>query len=141
TENNETIWTFLKKCFKRKKIYLGHDVMPWSGRAGSAYSQMEVADGRKLTTHRSCFVRFPLIEEKAGNTEARRSTEEGLREYLLVWTTTPWTLTSNVAAAVNPELDYVAVKAQLKSDDEPAIYYFAKENLNYKRLEKEYKEG
>jgi isoleucyl-tRNA synthetase len=38
TENNETIWTFLKKCFQRGKIYQGHDVMPWSGRGGSAYS-------------------------------------------------------------------------------------------------------
>ena len=53
TENNETIWTFLKKCHARGKIYRGHDVMPWSGRGGSAYSQMEVADGRRLTTHKS----------------------------------------------------------------------------------------
>ncbi|HBN76566.1 MAG TPA: isoleucine--tRNA ligase, partial [Planctomycetaceae bacterium] len=51
--------------------------------------------------------------------------------------TTPWTLTSNVAAAVNPELDYVKIKS--KRDGQ--IYYFAKENLNYKRLEKESKEG
>ena len=62
TENNETIWAFLKKCHERGKVYSGHDVMPWSGRAGSAYSQMEVADGRRLTTHRSCFVRFPLAD-------------------------------------------------------------------------------
>jgi isoleucyl-tRNA synthetase len=142
TENNETIWTFLKKCFERNKVYRGHDVMPWSGRGGSAYSQMEVADGRKLTTHRSCFVRFPLIvDQEDGTTEARRHGEEQLKEYLLVWTTTPWTLTSNVAAAVNPDLEYVRVKAKIKGDDEPAIYYFAKENLNYKRLEKEFKEG
>jgi len=124
TENNETIWTFLKKCFTRAKIYRGHDVMPWSGRGGSAYSQMEVADGRKLTTHRSCFVRFPLLDRDQP-------------EYLLVWTTTPWTLTSNVAAAVNPDLEYLKIRA--KKDG--AIYYFAKENLHFKRLEKEFKEG
>ncbi|TWT60219.1 class I tRNA ligase family protein [Rubinisphaera italica] len=123
TENNETIWTFLKKCFDRKKIYRGHDVMPWSGRSGSAYSQMEIADGRKLAVHRSLFVRFPLLDRE--------------NENLLIWTTTPWTLTSNVAAAVNPELDYVKIKS--KRDGQ--IYYFAKENLNYKRLEKESKEG
>src|SRR5262245_7206726 len=64
TENNETIWTFLKKCFNRAKVYRGHDVMPWSGRGGSAYSQMEVADGRKLTTHRSVFLRLPLKGRK-----------------------------------------------------------------------------
>lgn len=123
TENNETIWTFLKKCFTRGKVYQGHDVMPWSGRGGSAYSQMEIAEGRKLTTHKSCFVRFPLRGRD--------------NEFLLVWTTTPWTLTSNVAAAVNPDLDYIQLKA--KRDD--AVYYFAKENLNFKRLEREFKEG
>ncbi|MEX1230330.1 MAG: class I tRNA ligase family protein [Planctomycetaceae bacterium] len=123
TENNETIWTFLKKCFERGKIYRGYDVMPWSGRAGSAYSQMEVADGRKLTIHRSVFVRFPL-----------RGREN---EFLLIWTTTPWTLTSNVAAAVNPDLDYVKLRS--KRDD--AIYYFAKDNLEYQRLNRELKEG
>jgi isoleucyl-tRNA synthetase len=142
TENNETIWSFLKKCFDRKKIYMGHDVMPWSGRGGSAYSQMEVADGRKLTTHKSCFVRFPLIEEQADGTRVRRrGGPEGLPEYLLIWTTTPWTLTSNVACMVNPEMDYLRVKARLRDDAEPAYFYFAKENLDYKRLEKEFKEG
>jgi len=123
TENNETIWTFLKKCFTRGKIYKGHDVMPWSGSGGSAYSQMEVAEGRKLTVHKSVFVRFPLKGRE--------------NEFLLVWTTTPWTLTSNVAAAVNPQLDYV--KVQAKRDN--AVYYFAKENLDFPRLAREFKEG
>ncbi|MFV0446633.1 MAG: class I tRNA ligase family protein, partial [Planctomycetaceae bacterium] len=136
TENNETIWTFLKKCFDRKKIYRGHDVMPWGGRSGSAYSQMEVADGRKLTTHRSCFVRFPLLSEGASPGVATPGLAP-TNEYLLIWTTTPWTLTSNVAAAVNPDLDYVKLRA--KKDD--AVYYFAKDNLDFKRLEKEFKEG
>jgi len=123
TENNETIWTFLKKCFERGKVYRGYDVMPWSGRGGSAYSQMEVADGRKLTVHRSAFVRFPLLDRA--------------NEFLLIWTTTPWTLTSNIAAAVNPELDYVKLKA--KRDG--AIYYFAKDNLDFQRLATEFKDG
>lgn len=123
TENNETIWDFLKKCFGRGKIYQGHDVMPWSGRGGSAYSQMEIAEGRKLTTHKSAFVRFPLLDRD--------------NEYLLVWTTTPWTLTSNIAAAVNTDLEYVMIKA--KRDG--AVYYFAKENLNFQRMATEFKEG
>ncbi|MCR9199237.1 MAG: class I tRNA ligase family protein [Planctomycetaceae bacterium] len=123
TENNETIWDFLKKCFGRGKIYQGHDVMPWSGRGGSAYSQMEIAEGRKLTTHKSAFVRFPLLDRD--------------NEFLLVWTTTPWTLTSNIAAAVNIDLDYVQIRA--KKDD--AVYYFAKENLNFQRMATEFKEG
>lgn len=123
TENNETIWTFLKKCFRRGKIYRGYDVMPWSGRGGSAYSQMEVADGRRLTVHKSIFVRFPLKDRD--------------NEFLLVWTTTPWTLTSNVAAAVNPDLEYV----KLRSKRDGSVYYFAKDNLEYPRLAKEFKEG
>ena len=132
TENNETIWTFLKKCFERGKVYRGHDVMPWSGRGGSAYSQMEVADGRKLTVHRSCFVRFPIVREGKPLAVAGKD-----QEYLLVWTTTPWTLTSNVAAAVNPDLEYV----KLRSKRDGGIYYFAKDNLDFQRLAKEFKEG
>lgn len=127
TENNETIWTFLKKCFERGKVYRGHDVMPWSGRGGSAYSQMEVADGRKLTTHRALFVRFPLLDDAGEETN----------ENLLIWTTTPWTLTSNVAAMINPELDYV----KLQSKKDGLVYYFAKDNLEFQRLAKEFKEG
>ena len=148
TENNETIWTFLKKCFERGKIYQGHDVMPWSGRGGSAYSQMEIAEGRKLTTHKSVFVRFPIIRESgerkvesgASQTADDRLSALGSppsQEYLLVWTTTPWTLTSNVACAVNPDLDYI--KIQTKRDS--AIYYFAKDNLNFQRLSTEFKDG
>jgi isoleucyl-tRNA synthetase len=123
TENNETIWTFLKKCFERGKIYQGHDVMPWSGRGGSAYSQMEIAEGRRLTTHKSVFVKFPLRDRS--------------NEFLLIWTTTPWTLTSNVAAAVNADLDYVRIQA--KRDG--AVYYFAKDNLNFQRLSTEFRDG
>ncbi|RLS41880.1 MAG: isoleucine--tRNA ligase, partial [Planctomycetota bacterium] len=145
---NETIWTFLKKCFERGKIYQGHDVMPWSGRGGSAYSQMEIAEGRKLTTHKSVFVRFPIIRESgerkvesgASQTADDRLSALGSppsQEYLLVWTTTPWTLTSNVACAVNPDLDYI--KIQTKRDN--AIYYFAKDNLNFQRLSTEFKDG
>jgi isoleucyl-tRNA synthetase len=164
TENNETIWAFLKKCFERGKIYQGHDVMPWSGRGGSAYSQMEIAEGRKLTTHKSVFVRFPIKHDQAsGRASALRETsspvprtlapsfgltatfspetgEKGqiaAQEYLLVWTTTPWTLTSNVACAVNPDLEYIRI--QTKRDS--AVYYFAKDNLNYQRLATEFRDG
>ncbi|MCB9850896.1 MAG: class I tRNA ligase family protein [Phycisphaerales bacterium] len=122
-ENNYTIWTFLKKCHELGYLYKGTDVMPWSGKAGCAYSHMEIAEGRKLVTHTAVFVRFPL-----------RGREN---EYLLVWTTTPWTLTSNTGCAVNGDLKYV----KLKTKRDGATYYFAEENLNYKRLEKEFKEG
>ena len=120
-ENNYTIWSFLKKLFERGKIYKGTDVVPWSGRSGTSYSQMEIIEGRKLVAHDSVFVRFPI--------------KDRTNEYLLVWTTTPWTLTSNVAVACNVKLDYV----KLESND-GSIYYFAKENLEFKRLEKQFQE-
>ncbi len=119
-ENNYTIWSFLKKLFNQNKIYRGTDVVPWSGRSGTSYSQMEIIEGRKLVAHRSVFVKFPLLDKE--------------NEYLLVWTTTPWTLTSNISAAVNINLDYL----KLESDD-GSIYYFAKENFKFQRLEKQFK--
>ncbi len=123
-ENNYTIWRFLKTCHERGKIYRGTDVMPWSGRAGSAYSQMEVIEGRKLVAHTALFVKLPL----------RDGAFRG--ENLLIWTTTPWTLTANVAASVNTDLDYV--RAKLKKTGEVLI--FASENLNYARLDSQFKE-
>jgi len=120
-ENNYTIWKFLKKLYTEGKIYRGTDVVPWSGRSGTSYSQMEIIEGRKLVAHRSVFVRFPLIDTE--------------NEYLLVWTTTPWTLTSNIAAAVNINLDYIKLKAS-----DGSIYYFAEENLKFQRLEKQFKD-
>ena len=98
-ENNYQIWGFLKKCHDNGWVYKGEDVMPWCPRCGTAISQHEiVTDGYFEVTHDSVFVRFPLV---------RRDNEA-----LLVWTTTPWTLSSNVAAAVGPDLNYVQVKAE-----------------------------
>ncbi|HKJ27614.1 MAG TPA: class I tRNA ligase family protein [Anaerolineales bacterium] len=106
-ENNYMIWKFLKKCWENGWLYRGADVMPWCPRCATAISQHEiVTDGYAELTHASVTLRFPL-----------RGREN---EYLLVWTTTPWTLSSNVAAAVGPELDYVKVK---QGDD---IYYLSK---------------
>jgi len=98
TENNYTIWTFLKKVWEKGWLYKGRDVMPWCTRCATAISQHEiVTDGYQELTHEAVVVRFPL-----------RGREQ---EALLVWTTTPWTLSSNVAAAVGPDLTYVKVKA------------------------------
>tara|TARA_B100001287_G_scaffold9707_1_gene7519 strand:- start:13235 stop:16528 length:3294 start_codon:yes stop_codon:yes gene_type:complete len=120
-ENNYTIWGFLKKLFDEGKIYRGTDVVPWSGRSGTSYSQMEIIEGRKLVAHRSVFVKFPLVDKE--------------NEYLLVWTTTPWTLTSNIAAAVNVNLNYIKLQAS-----DGSIYYFAEENLKFARLDKQFKD-
>jgi isoleucyl-tRNA synthetase len=109
-ENNYTIWQFLKRCQEKGYIYHGWDAMPWCPRCGTGISQHEISnEERPEVTHTSPTVRFPLRERT--------------REYLLVWTTTPWTLTSNVACAVHPELTYV--KARQGEDS----YYLIKERL------------
>lgn len=114
-ENNYTIWSFLKKCHSEGFIYRGHDVMPWCGRCGTGLSQMEVAEGRRITTHTSVFVRFPIRDKE--------------KTALLIWTTTPWTLTSNVAVAVNPEMTYLKVKHG------DWFYYVAKGNFEKDRVQ------
>jgi isoleucyl-tRNA synthetase len=118
-ENNYTIWAFLKKCHDRDLIYRGYDAMPWCPRCGVGLSQMEVHEGYRRVAHRSIFVGFPLRGRPG--------------ESLLVWTTTPWTLSSNVAAAVNPGLVYVKVKHRDR------VYYLAKGALSAKRLEDEFR--
>src|SRR5680860_1720614 len=95
-ENNYTIWHFLKTCHERGWVYKGHDVMPWCPRCGTGISEHEiVTEGYQQRTHLAIFATFPLVDEDAS---------------LMVWTTTPWTLAANVAAAVNPELAYVRVR-------------------------------
>jgi len=115
TENNYTIWSFIKKCHTEGFVYQGTDVMPWCCRCGTGLSQMEVAEGRKITKHTSVFVRFPLVGED--------------QKALLIWTTTPWTLTSNVAAAVNPEMTYLEVRHG------EWTYFLGKENFKTARVQ------
>ncbi|QDU18396.1 isoleucine--tRNA ligase [Urbifossiella limnaea] len=112
--NNYTIWSFLKKCHGKGLVYRGYDVMPWCGRCGVGISEQEMKEGYKLTEHKSAFVKLP-IKGRPG-------------ENLLVWTTTPWTLTSNVGAAVNPELVYL--KVQLKGE----VYYVSKGAFKLDRM-------
>ncbi|GAC1382940.1 MAG: isoleucine--tRNA ligase [Ktedonobacteraceae bacterium] len=109
-ENNYTIWSFLKKCHERGLIYKGHDVMPWCPRCATGISNMEIeSEGYKEVTHLSLYVRLPLVDRPG--------------EYILVWTTTPWTLAANVAAAVHPDLTY----AKVEQDGE--YYYIAQDLL------------
>src|SRR5947209_4668209 len=118
-ENNYTIWNFLKKCHQRGLVYRGYDAMPWCPRCAVGLSQMEMHEGYQMVAHRAVFVKFPL----RGRTN----------ENLLIWTTTPWTLSSNVAAAVNPNLTY------LKVSHRDQVYYLAKGALTAQRLEEEFK--
>ncbi len=134
--NNYTIWSFLKKCHERELIFRGYDAMPWCPRCSVGLSQMEMAEGYQMVAHRAVFVKFPIRPSPGVRYSEPQGSEyltQGLREYLLVWTTTPWTLTSNVAAAVNPELTYLKVKHK----DE--IYYLAKGAFQAQRLEEQFK--
>nr|MBA2381065.1 class I tRNA ligase family protein [Chloroflexota bacterium] len=95
-ENNDLIWGFLKEVHARGWLYKGHDTMPWCARCGTGISQAEMNEGYADRDDPGLTVRFPLVDRPG--------------EGLLVWTTTPWTLTSNVAAAVGAELRYVKVR-------------------------------
>ncbi len=95
-ENNDLIWAFLAECHRRGWLYKGHDTMPWCARCGTGISQHEMTEGYAERTDPGLTVRFPLLDRPG--------------ESLLVWTTTPWTLTSNVAAAVGQDLRYVKVR-------------------------------
>jgi isoleucyl-tRNA synthetase len=95
-ENNDLIWAFLAECHRRGWLYKGHDTMPWCARCGTGISQHEMTEGYADRTDPGLTVPLPLVDRPG--------------EALLVWTTTPWTLTSNVAAAVGPELRYVRVR-------------------------------
>lgn len=97
SDNNiEHIWYFLYKCKEKGWIYQGSRVMPWCIRCGTSLSQHELIDSYKDVKHSSLYLKFPIKGKK--------------NHYLLVWTTTPWTLTGNVAVAVHPELNYAEVK-------------------------------
>lgn len=114
-ENNYTIWSFLKKCHDRGLVYRGYDSMPWCGRCGVGISEQEIKEGYKDVEHRAVFLKLPLLDRPGEN--------------LLVWTTTPWTLTSNVGAAVNPKKTYL--KVLLKGE----VYYVAKGAFRLNRME------
>ena len=96
-ENNYAIWHFLKKCWELGYLYKGRDSVPWCPRCGTAISQHEIlTEEYKEVTHDSIYFRLPIVGKKG--------------EYLLVWTTTPWTLIANIAVAVDKNLDYSLVE-------------------------------
>ena len=109
-ENNYTIWSFLKKCHQRGLIFKGMDAMPWCPRCGTGISDQEMAEGYKEIVDPAIFLRLRL-----------KDTDSEVPEYLLVWTTTPWTLPANVACAVHPDLRYVKVRQGGE------IYYLSKD--------------
>ncbi|MBI1864039.1 isoleucine--tRNA ligase [Candidatus Woesebacteria bacterium] len=111
-ENNYTIWHFLKVCHEKGWIYKGTDSVPWCPRCETAISQHEMlTEDYKEITHKSVYLEFPIVDRS--------------REYLLVWTTTPWTIPANIAVAVDEKMDYVLVEG--KTGDK---YWIVKERLD-----------
>ncbi|MBW9152409.1 isoleucine--tRNA ligase [Clostridium estertheticum] len=88
----ESVWWALKQMWDKDLLYKGHKVMPYCPRCGTSLSSHEVAQGYKDVKEMSAYVKFKVKNED---------------KYILVWTTTPWTLPSNVALAVNKKYDYV----------------------------------
>ncbi len=98
--NIEHIWYFLKRCHENGWLYQGHRSMPWCIRCGTSLSQHEIlgSDSYEELTHDAVFIQLPIHDRES--------------EYFLVWTTTPWTLSANVALAVHPDLDYALVESE-----------------------------
>jgi isoleucyl-tRNA synthetase len=108
--NNYAIWHFLKVCYESGWLYKGQDSVPWCPRCETAISQHEMlTEDYKEITHESIYLSFPIVGKE--------------NEYLLVWTTTPWTIPANIAVAVDEKLDYSKVQVSKN------IYWVAKETV------------
>ncbi|MBO5883040.1 MAG: isoleucine--tRNA ligase [Clostridia bacterium] len=93
-ENITGIWAFLKKCHESGWIREVYKPMPWCSRCGTSLSEHEMTGSYKEIEHEAVFFKLPIL---------------GTNDYILVWTTTPWTLSANVALAVNAEMNYVRI--------------------------------
>lgn len=118
----ESVWWSLKELYKKGFLYEGYKIVPFCTRCGTPLSSHEVAQGYEDVTEESVYIAFKVRDKKG--------------EYILAWTTTPWTLPGNVALAVGPKIDYV--KIQLEDKDKIIL---GKDKLNlikgkYKVLEK-----
>ena len=113
----ESVWWALKQMWDKGLLYEGHKVMPYCPRCGTALSSHEVAQGYKDVKDLTCIAKFKVVGKE--NT------------YILAWTTTPWTLPSNLALCVNKAYEYVEIKANIGTDEEPKYenYILAKDLL------------
>jgi isoleucyl-tRNA synthetase len=107
----ESVWWSLKELYDKKMLYEGHKVVPFCPRCGTPLSSHEVALGYKDITEESIYIAFKIKDKKG--------------EYILAWTTTPWTLPGNIALAIGENIDYVKVK--LPDGDKLML---AKEKIN-----------
>ena len=122
----ESVWWALKELWEKGLLYEGHKVMPYCPRCGTALSSHEVAQGYKDVNDLTCIAKFKVVGED---------------KYFLAWTTTPWTLPSNLALCVNKSYDYCDVKVNVGTEEEPKyeVYILAKDLVPTVLKDKEYK--
>ena len=118
----ESVWWALKEMWNKGLLYEGHKVMPYCPRCGTALSSHEVAQGYKDVKDLTCIAKFKLKNED---------------KYVLAWTTTPWTLPSNLALCVNKAYDYCDVKVKV-DEDKYEVYVLAKDLVDIVLKDKEY---
>jgi isoleucyl-tRNA synthetase len=112
----ESVWWSLKEIWKKGLLVQDHRVAPYCPRCGTGLSDHELAQGYETVTDPSVFVRFPVTSGELAE----------LKASLLVWTTTPWTLVSNTAIAVHPDVEYVAIEV---TEDETSEVLVVAQNL------------
>jgi len=105
----ESVWWALKTLWDKSLLYRGHKILPYCARCGTALSSHEVAQGYEDVDDPSVFLALQLLNYAD---EADQTDEAGTTRRILVWTTTPWTLVSNAALAVSPELNYVELRGR-----------------------------
>ena len=118
----ESVWWALKEMWNKGLLYEGHKVMPYCPRCGTALSSHEVAQGYKDVKDLTCIAKFKLKDED---------------KYVLAWTTTPWTLPSNLALCINKAYDYCDVKVKI-DEDKYEVYILAKDLVDTVLKDKEH---
>jgi len=112
-DNNyiESVWWILDKFNKEGYMYEGHKILPYCPRCGTGLASHEVAQGYEEIKTVTAYVKFK---------------KKGVDEYFLAWTTTPWTLLSNVALTVHPDVDYLKIKTKGTDEVQGEVYYISK---------------
>ena len=121
----ETLWYLLKQIYNKGLLYKGFTIQPYSPTDGTGLSSHELNQPGcyKDVSDTTATVQFTVVRDAA----SEKLFEEGLPLYILAWTTTPWTLPSNTALCVGPNIEYVRVKSSNPYTGAPAVYIVAKE--------------
>ncbi len=112
----ESVWWALKTLHTKNLLYQGHKILPYCARCGTALSSHELAQGYEDVEDPSVYVALDLETGRMTDDGSLKHPSSVIRRRIIVWTTTPWTLVSNVALAVNPELSYVELRKKSVSD-------------------------